>query len=95
VEQSLYKLEVKETGVAKTDFNPTVVKTANILIVESLSLVVHLLSLIDLFFYLTLSSLNCLTCFFIILLSFFYSIFKVVFRFLSSLYIAYPLDFIL
>jgi len=47
VEQGLYKLETEE---AKIGFNPTVMETANTLMVESLSLAVYLSSLADLFF---------------------------------------------
>ena len=50
MEQSLYKLEAEETEVAKTGSNPTVVETANTLVVESLSLAVHPSPLADLFF---------------------------------------------
>ena len=46
VEQSLYKLKTEET---KTDSIPTVEETTNTLVVKSLSLVVHLLPLVDLF----------------------------------------------
>jgi len=42
VEQSLCTLEIEK---AKTGSNPTIVETADILIVESLSLAVHLLPL--------------------------------------------------
>jgi len=42
VKQNLYKLETKE---AKMSSNPTVVETANTLVVESLSLMAHLLPL--------------------------------------------------
>jgi len=51
IEQSLCELEAEEVKVAKTGSNPTVVETANTLVVESLSLAVHLLPLADLFFF--------------------------------------------
>ena len=51
VEQSLYKLEAEEAEVAKTGSIPTVVETAYTLVVESLSLTVHLLPLADPFFF--------------------------------------------
>ena len=44
--------------------------------------------------FLTCFSFNCLTCFFIILLNFFYNILEVVLRFLGSLNVAYLLNFI-
>jgi len=51
VKQSLCELETKETAVAKMGSNPTVVETADILVVEFLFLVVYLLSLANLFFF--------------------------------------------
>ena len=51
VKQSLYELETEEAEVAKTGSNPAVVETVYILVVESLSLTVHLLLLADLFFF--------------------------------------------
>jgi len=51
VEQSLCKLEAKETEVAKTGSIPTVVETAYTLVVESLSPTAHPLPLADLFFF--------------------------------------------
>jgi len=51
VEQSLCKLETKETEVAKMGSNPTVVETANTLVVESLSPTAYLLPLADPFFF--------------------------------------------
>jgi len=51
IEQSLCELETEEAEVAKMGSNPTVVETANTLVVESLSLTVHLLLLADLFFF--------------------------------------------
>jgi len=48
VEQSLYELKAKE---AKINSNPTIVETADILVMESLSLVIYLLPLADLFFF--------------------------------------------
>ena len=50
MEQSLCKLETEEAEVAKTGFNPTVVETADTLVVESLSLTACLLPLANLFF---------------------------------------------
>ena len=47
-EQSLCELEVEE---AKMDSNPTVVKTVDTLVVESLSLAAYLLPLADLFLF--------------------------------------------
>ena len=49
MEQSLCELKAEETEVAKMGFNPTVVETADTLVVESL--LVHLLSLADLFLF--------------------------------------------
>ena len=51
VEQSLYELETEEAEVAKTGSIPTEVEIADTSVVESLSLAVHLLPLIDLFFF--------------------------------------------
>jgi len=51
VEQSLYELETKEVAVAKTGSNPAKIKTADTLVVESLSLTVHPLLLADPFFF--------------------------------------------
>ena len=51
VEQSLYKLKTKEAVVAKTGSNPTVVETAYTSVIKSLSLIVYLLPLADLFFF--------------------------------------------
>ena len=48
VEQGLCELETEE---AKMDSNLTMVETAGTLVVESLSLAVHLLPLADLFFF--------------------------------------------
>ena len=51
MEQSLCELEAEEAKVAKTGSIPTVVETADTLVVESLSLTFHLLPLADLFFF--------------------------------------------
>ena len=51
MEQSLYKLEAKEAKMAKTGSIPTVMETANTLVVESLSLAVYLLFLTNLFLF--------------------------------------------
>jgi len=50
VKQGLHKLETEEAEVAKTGSIPTVVETAHIPVVESLSPVVHPLLLADSFF---------------------------------------------
>ena len=49
VEQSLYKLKTKKAKMAKTDSNPIMVETTNTLAVKSLSPVVYLLPLANLF----------------------------------------------
>ena len=51
VKQSLHKLEAEEAIMAKMSSIPTVVETADILVVESLSPAVHLLPLVDPFFF--------------------------------------------
>jgi len=51
VEQSLCKLEAEEVAVAKMGSIPTEVEIADTLVVESLSLTVHLSPLADLFFF--------------------------------------------
>ena len=51
MEQGLCELETEEAVVAKMGFIPIVVETVDILVVESLSLAVYLLSLADLFFF--------------------------------------------
>jgi len=51
VEQNLHKLEAEEVKVTKTGSNPTVVETADILVVESLSSTACPLPLADLFFF--------------------------------------------
>ena len=50
-EQSLYELETEENVGAKTGSNSAEVETADTLVVESLSLAVHLLFLADLFLF--------------------------------------------
>ena len=49
VKQSLCGLKTKKAKMAKMGFNPTVVETAYILIIEFLSLTAHLLPLTNLF----------------------------------------------
>jgi len=51
MEQSLCELEAEEIEVAKMGSIPTVVETADILVVESLSPTAYLLPLADLFFF--------------------------------------------
>jgi len=51
VEQGLCELEAEEAEVAKMGSNPTVVETANTLVVESLSPTAYPLLLADPFFF--------------------------------------------
>ena len=51
MEQDLYELKAEEAEVAKMGSIPTVVETAYTLVVESLSLMAHLLPLADPFFF--------------------------------------------
>ena len=56
MEQGFCELEAEEAEVAKTGSIPTVVETVYILAVKSLSLIVYLLPLADLFFFLFLTA---------------------------------------
>ena len=80
--------------MAKMGSIPIEVETADISVVEFLFLMACLLPLTDLFFF-SFLSFNCLTCFSIILLNFFYNVFKIVFGFLSSVFVFYLLNFVL